>query len=485
MINKNEKDIINLVKKNIEYKEGFYTKLISDELENGLNEQVVRDISKKKCEPDWMLEFRLKAYRTWINMKEPHWLNAYYPNINYNSYSYYSAPKYKDNIVNSKKTNNYYLTNEVKQTFDKLGIPTEEINNIAIDAVFDSVSVSTTYQKELLNYGIIFCSLSFAINNYPELVRKYLGSVVPISDNFFSALNSAVLSDGTFIYIPKGVKCPIELSTYFRINSINTGQFERTIIIADQNSYVSYIEGCSAPIRKNYQLHAAVVEIIILDNATVKYSTIQNWFAGINPVSGILNFVTKRALCMGNNSKMSWIQSETGSAITWKYPSIILKGNNAIGEFYSITLTNMHQCADTGTKIIHIGKNTNSTIISKSISAGRSKNTYRGLVKIDSNASYSRNYTQCHSIMIGNKCGTYTLPDIQVCNNTSQVEHEALTSSVGENQLFYLNQRGIDNDNAISMIISGFCQDIFTKLPLEFAMEAKKLLTINLDEGLG
>ncbi|MCV2528459.1 MAG: Fe-S cluster assembly protein SufB [Candidatus Lightella neohaematopini] len=485
MIKKNEKDIINLIKKNITYKEGFYTKLISDELSSGLNEQVIRAISEKKCEPDWMLKFRLHAYHTWLNMKEPHWLKAYYPNINYNSYSYYSAPKHKGNEINNKKIDNYYLTNEVKQTFDKLGIPTKEINNIAIDAVFDSVSVSTTYQKELLKYGIIFCSLSFAINHYPELVRKYLGSVVPVNDNFFAALNSAVLSDGTFIYIPKGVKCPIELSTYFRINSMNTGQFERTIIIADKDSYVSYIEGCSAPIRKNYQLHAAVVEIIILDNAIVKYSTIQNWFSGINHISGILNFVTKRALCIGNNSKMSWVQSETGSAITWKYPSIILKGNNTVGEFYSIALTNMHQCADTGTKMIHLGNNTNSTIISKSIASGYSKNTYRGLVKVNSNANNSRNYTQCHSIMIGNKCSTYTFPDIQINNNTSQVEHEALTSSIGENQLFYLNQRGINNENAISMIISGFCQDIFTKLPLEFAIEAKKLLSINLDEGLG
>ncbi|MCV2531304.1 MAG: Fe-S cluster assembly protein SufB, partial [Candidatus Lightella neohaematopini] len=421
MINKNEKDIINLVKTNVGYKEGFYTKLVSDELSNGLNEQVIRTISKKKHEPNWMLEFRLRAYHTWLGMQEPHWLNAYYPNINYNNYSYYSAPKYNNGVLNSKESNNYYLTDEVKQTFDKLGIPTEEINNIAIDAVFDSVSVSTTYQKELLSYGIIFCSLSFAIINYPELVRKYLSSVVPINDNFFSALNSAVLSDGTFIYIPKGVKCPIELSTYFRINSINTGQFERTIIIADKDSYVSYIEGCSAPIRKNYQLHAAVVEIIVLDNAVVKYSTIQNWFAGMNNVSGILNFVTKRALCVGDNSKMSWIQSETGSAITWKYPSIILKGNNTVGEFYSIALTNMHQCADTGTKMIHLGKNTSSTIISKSIAAGHSKNTYRGLVKIESAASHSRNYTQCHSIMIGSKCGTYTLPDIQAHNNTSQI----------------------------------------------------------------
>ncbi|AKC59928.1 Fe-S cluster assembly protein SufB [Blochmannia endosymbiont of Polyrhachis (Hedomyrma) turneri] len=482
------------------YKEGFVTVLNTETFPLGINENIIHAISKKRNEPKWMLNFRLKAYRTWIKMKEPHWLKGNYPTLNYNEYSYYSAPcsslnsensskTYKNNehtIKNKQKSNKKnYLTKEVKETFQQLKIPIYENSGIAIDAIFDSVSVTTTYRSELKQLGIIFCSFNEAIHEHPELIQKYLGSVVPINDNFFAALNSAVVSDGTFIYIPKNIRCPIELSTYFRINAEKTGQFERTILIADEGSYVSYIEGCSAPIRNSYQLHAAVVEVIVLQNAHVKYSTIQNWFSGNKNSGGILNFVTKRALCLGTNSKMSWTQSESGSAITWKYPSVILKGNYSIGEFFSVAITKNCQQADTGTKMIHIGKNTRSTIISKGISSGKSENTYRGLVKILPNANHSRNFTQCDSMLIGNKCGAHTFPYIKVHNHTSQVEHEATTSRINEEQLFYCQQRGINEDNAISMIINGFCKDVLSKLPLEFAIEAEKLLTINLEHSIG
>ncbi|MCR3756312.1 MAG: Fe-S cluster scaffold complex subunit SufB [Candidatus Westeberhardia cardiocondylae] len=477
---------IEIQKKN--YKHGFFTKLHTEELTCGINEEIIKKISKKRNEPGWMLSFRLQAYKKWITMKEPHWLNGHFKEINYNNYSYFSAPHLKNGNTKqnkNKKTKNF-LTHEVKKTFSKLGIPTEEKNNIAVDAIFDSVSVSTTYKEKLKKLGILFCSFNEAIHFYPHLIQKYLGSVVPINDNFFATLNSAVASDGTFVYIPKGIRCPIELSTYFRINSKKTGQFERTILIADEESYVSYIEGCSAPINNIHQLHAAVVEIIIMKNAEVKYSTVQNWFPGKEEKnSGIFNFVTKRALCLGENSKMSWIQSETGSAITWKYPSVILKGNNSVGNFFSVALTTGKQQADTGTKMIHIGNNTRSTIISKGISTGTSTNTYRGLVKITSNALNSRNFTQCDSMLIGNKCSSHTIPNIEVNNNTAQIEHEASTSRISKDQLFYFQQRGIDMDNAISMIVSGFCKDILSTLPLEFSAEAKKLLTINLEHSVG
>ncbi|MFT8229640.1 MAG: Fe-S cluster assembly protein SufB [Enterobacterales bacterium] len=477
----NSLDITKSINHNINknYKEGFYTQLISDEINKGINENIIYKISSKRNEPGWMLKFRLKAYHSWIKMKEPHWLKAQYKNINYNNYKYYSTPL-------SKNKNNF-LTPEVKSTFDKLGVPIDEKNKkVAIDAIFDSVSVSTTYQSMLLKkYGIIFCSFGEAIQKYPNLVRLYLGSVVPFNDNFFASLNSAVASDGTFVYIPKGVSCPMELSTYFRINSANTGQFERTIIIADEDSYLSYIEGCSAPAHNHYQLHAAVVEVFLMKNAKVKYSTVQNWFPGKNKTGGIFNFVTKRAICAGINSKMSWTQSETGSYITWKYPSVILYGDHSIGEFFSVALTNGYQQADTGTKMIHIGKNTRSTIISKGISSGQSQNTYRGLVKIMPNAINSRNFTQCDSMLIGNKCIANTYPHIESHNNSSQIEHEATTSRIGEDQLFYCRQRGIVEDDAISMIVNGFCKDVFSNLPLEFNVEAQKLLSINLEHSVG
>lgn len=475
------------------YKEGFFTKLENEEFSCGLNESVIRAISKKRLEPKWMLEFRLSGYRAWSTMKEPHWLKGYYDNLNYNGYSYYSAPTctiheqpaHKDKINSSNKSK--YLTKEVEKTFNKLGIPVQDEGNVAIDAIFDSVSVSTTFRSTLLKKGIIFCSLYDAIHDYPDLVQKYLGTVVSFKDNFFAALNAAVVSDGTFIYIPKNVHCPMELSTYFRINSKITGQFERTILIADSGSYVSYIEGCSAPAHNNYQLHAAVVEVILLNDAQVKYSTVQNWFSGNQQYaqSGILNFVTKRALCSGDNSKMSWIQSESGSAITWKYPSVILKGKNSIGEFFSVAVTNGMQQADTGTKMIHIGKNTKSTILSKGIAIGNSQNTYRGLVKITSTAENARNFTQCDSMLIGNKCGSHTFPYIESHNNTAQLEHEATTSKISENQLFYCRQRGMTEDDAISMIVNGFCKDIFSELPLEFSAEARKLLKITLEHSVG
>lgn len=482
-------------KTDLYYKEGFFTELNNEEFKKGINENIIRLISKKRLEPEWMLNFRLSGYYAWCNMQEPHWLKGNYPNLSYNSYSYYSAPACTTNNTSIKQTEkpinisekSKFLTKEVEQTFNKLGIPVHDEGNVAIDAIFDSVSVSTTFRTTLLKKGIIFCSLHDAINDYPDLVKKYLGTVVSYKDNFFAALNAAVVSDGTFIYVPKGVHCPMELSTYFRINSKVTGQFERTILIADIGSYISYIEGCSAPAHSNYQLHAAVVEVIVLDNAHVKYSTVQNWFSGNqkNSKNGILNFVTKRALCSGKNSKMSWVQSESGSAITWKYPSVILKGKNSIGEFFSVAITNGVQQADTGTKMIHIGKNTRSTIISKGISIGNSQNTYRGLVKIMPTAINARNFTQCDSMLIGNTCGAHTFPHIESHNNSAQLEHEATTSKISDNQLFYCKQRGISDDDAISMIVNGFCKDIFSELPLEFSVEAKKLLEITLEHNVG
>ena len=478
------------------YKEGFYTDISTDTLDKGLNEAVVRAISAKRNEPEWMLEFRLDAYRHWLEMEEPHWLKADYPSLNYQDYSYYSAPSCgaccangscasgNNEAVSTQETQDY-LTKEVEDAFNQLGVPVREGQSVAVDAIFDSVSVSTTYREELAKHGVILCSFGEAIQEYPELVRQYLGTVVSSHDNYFAALNAAVASDGTFVYIPKGVRCPMELSTYFRINAAQTGQFERTILIADEGSYVSYIEGCSAPVRDSYQLHAAVVEVIIHKDAEVKYSTVQNWFSGGDSEGGILNFVTKRALCEGENAKMSWTQSETGSAITWKYPSVILKGDNSTAEFFSVALTNGNQQADTGTKMIHIGKNTKSTIISKGISAGKSQNSYRGLVKVLPGAQNARNYTQCDSMLIGTECGAHTFPYVEVMNNSAQLEHEATTSRIGEDQLFYCRQRGLSEDDAISMIVNGFCKDVFSELPLEFAVEAQKLLAISLEHSVG
>ncbi|ARC54731.1 cysteine desulfurase [Candidatus Riesia sp. GBBU] len=472
--------VLRFMKKNREknikynhYSEGFFTNVASDTIEPGINEKIIKKISKKRNEPDWMLKFRVQSYKDWINMREPHWINGFYKPINYQKYSYYSAPSNFDNLKNNK---NKFFTKEIQNTFVKLGVPIHEKSSIAVDAVFDSVSVITTQRKELEKFGIIFCSFSEAIQRYSNLVKKYIGKAVSSKDNFFSALNSSVVSDGTFVYIPKMVQCPIELSTYFRINEKKIGQFERTIIIAEEGSNLSYIEGCSASENPEYQLHAAVVEIFVHRNATVKYSTIQNWSTG-NKKGGILNFVTKRAICIGKNSKMSWIQSEIGSAITWKYPSIILKGKNAIGEFYSITSTKGTQQADTGTKMIHIGKNTKSVIISKSIASERSKNTYRGLVKICSSAKNSKNYTQCDSIMFGNKCSTYSYPNIETKIDSSQLEHEAYISKINEDQLFYCLQRGINKENSVSIIINGFCKEITEKMPLEFSIEIQKILS--------
>lgn len=474
------------------YKEGFFTNVATDELAKGINENVIRAISAKRNEPEWMLNFRLDAFEHWLGMEEPHWLKANYPDLDYQDYSYYSAPSCGscDDTCGSQpgatqSPAGSFLTSEVEDAFEKLGVPVREGQAVAVDAIFDSVSVSTTYRDELKQHGVIFCSFGEAIHDYPELVQKYLGSVVSSHDNFFAALNAAVASDGTFVYIPKGVRCPMELSTYFRINAAKTGQFERTILIADEGSYVSYIEGCSAPVRDTYQLHAAVVEVIILKDAEVKYSTVQNWFAGGETQGGILNFVTKRALCEGENSRMSWTQSETGSAITWKYPSVILKGDNSVGEFFSVALTNGSQQADTGTKMIHIGRNTKSTIISKGISAGKSQNSYRGLVKILPGAENARNFTQCDSMLIGTECGAHTFPYVEVMNNSAHLEHEATTSRIGEDQLFYCLQRGISEDDAISMIVNGFCKDVFSELPLEFAVEAQKLLAISLEHSVG
>ncbi|HEV8658028.1 MAG TPA: Fe-S cluster assembly protein SufB [Thermoanaerobaculia bacterium] len=466
-----------------DYKYGFVTDIEADVVPPGLSEEIVRTISAKKNEPEWMLEWRLKAYRHWLTMKEPTWANVHYDPIDYQATSYYSAPKQK------KKLNSLdEVDPEVRATFEKLGISLVEqkrLTGVAVDAVFDSVSVATTFQAELAKLGIIFCSFSDAVKNHPELVRKYLGSVVPYTDNFFATLNSAVFSDGSFCYIPKGVRCPMELSTYFRINTANTGQFERTLIVADEGAYVSYLEGCTAPMRDENQLHAAVVELVALDNATIKYSTVQNWYPGDKQgKGGIFNFVTKRGKAF-KNAKVSWTQVETGSAITWKYPSCILQGDNAVGEFYSVALTNNYQQADTGTKMIHIGKNTRSTIVSKGISAGHGQNTYRGMVMIMKGADQARNYSQCDSLLLGDKCGAHTFPYIEVRNSTAKMEHEASTSKIGEDQLFYCQQRGISAEDAVSMIVNGFCREVFRELPMEFAVEAQKLLGVSLEGTVG
>jgi Fe-S cluster assembly protein SufB len=470
---------------NREYKHGWVTDIESETIPRGLSEDTVRVISAKKNEPEWMLDFRLKAYRNWLKMEEPlRWPNVSFPEIDYQDMIYYSAPKQK-----ATKASLDEVDPELLRTFEKLGIPLTEqkqLAGVAVDAVFDSVSVATTYKEKLRKHGVIFCSFSEAVTEHPEIVKKYLGSVVPTNDNFYAALNSAVFSDGSFCFIPKGVRCPMELSTYFRINNSESGQFERTLIVAEEGSYVSYLEGCTAPQFDKNQLHAAVVELVALDNAEIKYSTVQNWYAGDeNGVGGIYNFVTKRGKCAGVNSKISWTQVETGSAITWKYPSCILLGDNSIGEFYSVALTNHAQQADTGTKMIHLGKNTRSTIISKGISAGHANNSYRGLVKIMPKASNARNYTQCDSMLIGSNAGANTFPYIEVMNNSSQVEHEASTSRISEEQLFYLMQRGISQEDAVSLIINGFCKDVFLHLPMEFAVEATRLLGMKLEGSVG
>jgi len=465
------------------YEFGFTTDIDQETLPPGLDEGVIKTISKKKNEPLWLLEWRLAAFKKWKKMKEPDWPNVTYPKIDYQGISYFSAPKKK----NLKSLNE--VDPEILKTYNKLGIPIEEqkmLSGVAVDAVFDSVSVVTTFKEDLAKAGVIFCSFSEAVSKYPDLIKKYLGSVVPQTDNFFTALNSAVFSDGSFVYIPKNTKCPMELSTYFRINALNTGQFERTLIVADSGSEVSYLEGCTAPMRDENQLHAAVVELVALDNANIKYSTVQNWYPGDkNGKGGIYNFVTKRGICKGANSKISWTQVETGSAVTWKYPSVILKGDRSIGEFYSVALSNNYQQADTGTKMIHIGKDTKSTIISKGISAGHGQQTYRGEVKIMKNAKNSRNYSQCDSMLIGDKCGAHTFPYIDVKNRSSIMEHEATTSSIGEDQLFYCAQRGINEEDAISLIVNGFCRDVFKELPMEFAMEAQQLMEVSLEGSVG
>jgi Fe-S cluster assembly protein SufB len=467
-----------------EYKYGFVTEIETDTVPKGLNEDIVRLISAKKNEPEFMLEWRLRAFRHWTTMKEPAWGNVHYPPIDYQDIHYYSAPKLK-----SKPKSIEEVDPELLETYDKLGIPLRErelLAGVAVDAVFDSISVATTFKEKLSQLGIIFCSFSEAVQQHPDLVQNYLGSVVPHTDNFFASLNSAVFSDGSFCYIPKGVRCPMELSTYFRINAAQTGQFERTLIVADEGSYVSYLEGCTAPIRDENQLHAAVVELVALDNATIKYSTVQNWYPGDKEgKGGIYNFVTKRGKCLGVGSKISWTQVETGSAITWKYPSCILMGDNSVGEFHSVALTNNYQQADTGTKMIHIGKNTRSTIVSKGISAGHGQNTYRGMVKILKGARDARNYSRCDSLLIGDKCGAHTFPYIEVRNNTAQMEHEASTSKIGEEQIFYCQQRGIDAEAAVSMIVNGFCREVFKELPMEFAVEAQKLLGVSLEGSVG
>ncbi len=467
-----------------EYKHGFSTDIAADTLPPGLTEDTVRAISAKKNEPLFLLEWRLKAFRRWLTMSEPHWPNVKYPPIDYQGVSYYSAPKTAKPLGSLDE-----LDPKIRETYDKLGIPLTEqkmLAGVAVDAVFDSVSVGTTYKAELMKLGIIFCSFGEAVRDHPDLVEKYLGSVVPYSDNFFAALNSAVFSDGSFVYVPKGVRCPMELSTYFRINAADTGQFERTLIIADEGAYVSYLEGCTAPKRSTNQLHAAVVELIALKGATVKYSTVQNWYAGDEEgVGGIYNFVTKRGKALGNDSKISWTQVETGSAITWKYPSVILQGDRTVGEFYSVAVVNNYQQADTGTKMIHIGKDTKSTIVSKGISAGRGNNSYRGRVQVLPRAERARNYTQCDSMLIGNRCGAHTFPYIEVQNNSSIVEHEASTSKIGEDQIFYLRQRGLTAENAVSMIVAGFCKEVFKELPMEFALEAQQLLGITLEGSVG
>jgi len=471
-----------------EYKWGFITDIEEERIPKGLDEDVIRLISAKKGEPEFMLEWRLKAYRHWASLAkaeaEPKWANVKYPPINYQDIVYYSAPKQKVQLESLDQ-----LDPEILRTYEKLGIPLQEqkmLAGVAVDAVFDSVSVATTFKGKLAELGIIFCSFSEAVRNHPELVQKYLGSVVPYTDNFFASLNAAVFSDGSFVYVPKGVRCPMELSTYFRINAAETGQFERTLIVADEGAYVSYLEGCTAPIRDENQLHAAVVELVALDNAQIKYSTVQNWYPGDKQgKGGIYNFVTKRGACRGENSKVSWTQVETGSAITWKYPSCILQGDNSVGEFYSVALTNNYQQADTGTKMIHIGKNTRSTIVSKGISAGHGQNTYRGQVKILKGAAGARNYTQCDSLLIGDKCGAHTFPYIDVRNSSARMEHEASTSKIGEDQLFYLRQRGLTAEDAVSMIVNGFCKRVFRELPMEFAVEAQKLLSVSLEGSVG
>ena len=467
------------------YKYGFVTDIESELAPKGLNEDIVRFISAKKDEPDWLLKWRLRAYERWLTMEEPTWGKVAYPEIDFQDAHYYAAPKSKDDGPKSLDE----VDPELLRTYEKLGIPLHEqqmLAGVAVDAVFDSVSVATTFRKELAKAGVIFCPISEAVKEHPELVQKYLGSVVPYSDNFYATLNSAVFTDGSFVYIPKGVRCPMELSTYFRINEANTGQFERTLIIADEGSYVSYLEGCTAPQRDENQLHAAVVELVLLDDAEIKYSTVQNWYPGDEHGNGgIYNFVTKRAACRGRNSKVSWTQVETGSAITWKYPSCILQGDNSVGEFYSVAITNNMQQADTGTKMVHIGKNTSSTIIAKGISAGRSQSTYRGLVRMQPGAAGSRNYTQCDSLLIGDKCGAHTVPYIENRNRTAQIEHEATTAKISEDQLFYCRQRGLTDEEALGMIVNGFCKKVLQELPMEFAVEAQKLVAISLEGSVG
>jgi Fe-S cluster assembly protein SufB len=468
-----------------DYKYGFYTDVETDSAPPGLSEDTIRLISRRKNEPEWLTDWRLKAFRHWQTMQEPHWAKVHHEKINYQDIVYYSAPGKKGDGPKSLED----VDPKLLETYEKLGIPLRErerLAGVAVDAVFDSVSVGTTFKKQLAEKGIIFCSFSEAVQEHPDLVRKYLGLVVPYTDNFFATLNSAVFTDGSFCYIPKGVRCPMELSTYFRINAANTGQFERTLIVADEGAHVSYLEGCTAPMRDENQLHAAVVELIALDNAEIKYSTVQNWYPGDeNGKGGIYNFVTKRGLCKGKNSKISWTQVETGSAITWKYPSCILQGDNSTGEFYSVAVTNNYQQADTGTKMVHIGKNTHSTIVSKGISAGHGQNSYRGLVKIQKSAVNARNFSQCDSLLIGNQCGAHTFPYIEAKNSSSRVEHEASTSKIGEDQIFYCNQRGLATQDAVNMIVNGFCKEVFKELPMEFAVEAQKLLGVSLEGSVG
>ena len=469
---------------NREYKWGFVTDIESDSAPPGLSEGIIRFISEKKKEPSWLLEWRLKAYRNWLTMSEPRWPNVTYGQVDYQKIVYYSAPKQKPSLKSLNE-----VDPELLRTYEKLGISLREqerLSNVAVDAVFDSVSVATTFKEKLNELGIIFCSFSEAVREHPELVRKHLGSVVPPGDNFFAALNAAVFSDGSFCYIPKGVRCPMELSTYFRINAAETGQFERTLIVAEEGSYVSYLEGCTAPMRDTNQLHAAVVELVAMDNAHIKYSTVQNWYPGDKDgKGGIYNFVTKRGKCAGVNSRISWTQVETGSAITWKYPSVLLQGDNSVGEFYSVAVTNNRQQADTGTKMIHLGKNTKSTIVSKGISAGFGQNSYRGLVDVKKNATNARNFSQCDSLLLGDKCGAHTFPYIEVRNSSSKVEHEASTSKIGEDQIFYCKQRGLSTEDAVNMIVNGFCKEVFRELPMEFAVEAQKLLGISLEGSVG
>ena len=468
-----------------EYKEGFVTEIDSDTLPPGLDERVIRTISGKKNEPDFMLEWRLDAYRRWGSMNTPEWAHVHYPPIDFQAISYYSAPGSEGDGPKSLDE----VDPKLLETYEKLGIPLEEqkmLSGVAVDAVFDSVSVATTFKKDLAKVGVIFCPFSEALQEHPELVRKYLGTVVPQGDNYYAALNSAVFSDGSFVYVPKGVRCPMELSTYFRINAMNTGQFERTLIVADEGSYVSYLEGCTAPMRDENQLHAAVVELVAMKDAQIKYSTVQNWYPGDEEGrGGIYNFVTKRGACRGDNAKISWTQVETGSAITWKYPSVLLEGDKSVGEFYSVALTNHRQQADTGTKMIHIGRDTSSTIISKGISAGRGQNAYRGLVKVLKSADNARNYSQCDSLLMGDRCGAHTFPYLEVKNPTATIEHEATTSKIGEDQLFYCRQRGLSEEDAVSLIVNGFCKTVFKKLPMEFAVEAQKLLSISLEGSVG